>query len=252
MLARDVRKLLESPRVSGLPLSPYGPPAPLILFQGDRTTRLLSCRAQLSLLQAHLLILNSPFERGSINELRDIFPYLRMCIIITLVKRAELYNDMHQSSLPSALERAEYRSSCRESLAEAVTVTAEFSPDEYYYLDPYLGVGTFVSYWISEFIYLGLGHKVCWNRAISLLSEEPSDGLQPGSDPHTASGPSTQASQSFTAETLETQLRVLRLARRSVGMCVCLVPSGPKTLCSQLREYGRASSLNSLGRFTEV
>ena len=169
-----------------------------------------------------------------------------MCIIITLVKQAELYNDMHQNSLPSTRERVEYRSSCRESLTEAVTVTAEFSPDDYYYLDPYLGVGASISCWISEFINLGLGYKVCWNRAISLLTEESCDGLQPSSDP------STEGSSSFTAETIETQLRVLRLARRSVGMCVCLVPSGPKTLCSQLREYGRASSLNSLGRFAEV
>jgi hypothetical protein len=192
------------------------------------------------------------FKHGSINELREISPSLRLCIIITLVKQAELCNYMHQSSLPSARERVQYRSSCRESLSKAVTVTTELSADDYYYLDPYLGVGASVSYWISGFIYMGLGYKVCWDRAISLLTEESSEGSQSSSDPHTASVLSTLESPSFAAEELEAKLCVLRLARRSLGMCVCLVPSGPKTLCGQLREYRRASSLNGLGRFIEV
>lgn len=184
-----------------------------------------------------------------ISELRETRASVRLCIIITLVKQAELYHDMQQSSLPSASERAQYRSSCMGRLSEVVTVTAEFSPGDYYYLDPYVGVGASVSYCISGFIYLGLGDKVCWSRAISLLAEELSDVSKSSSD---LDGTLSRRSPSLTAGTLEAQLSVLRLARRSVGMSVCLVPGGPKSLCSQLGEYRRASSLNNLGRFTEV
>lgn len=105
---------------------------------------------------------------------------------------------------------------------------------------------------ISGFIYVGFDEKVCWNRAINLLIEESSGGLQPSPDPRVASALSTGESSPLTAETLEAQLNVLRMARRYVGMCICLVPSGPKTLCNRLMEYRRASSLNSIGRFTEV
>lgn len=183
-------------------------------------------------------------QNGPISQLRETCAPVRLCIIVTLIKQAELYNDMYQSSLPSASERVQYRSSRRESLSSAVTLTTELSPDDYYYLDPYLGVGTSVSYCISGFIYVGLGDKVCWNRAISLLTEESSDGL--------ASAPPSGENLLFAEETLAAQLNALRLARRSIGMSVCLVPSGSKTLCGQLMEYRRASSLNSLGRFTEV
>lgn len=88
-------------------------------------------------------------QPGQINELRAP---VRLCTIISLVKRAELYHDMYQKSPSSAPEMVEYRSSCRESLSEVVTVTAELSLDDYYYLDPYLGVGGSFSYCISGFI----------------------------------------------------------------------------------------------------
>lgn len=120
----------------------------------------LSVQAQLPLLQAHLLNLNSLLEQHeSINELRETCAPLRLCIIITLVKQAEVYDGMYQCSLPSAPERMQYHSGCRESLSEAATVTTELSPDDYYYLDPYLGVGVSVPYRFSGFIYLGLATR---------------------------------------------------------------------------------------------
>lgn len=159
---------------------------------------------------------------------------------------------MCHNSLLSAPERVQYRSRCRECLSEAVAITAELSPDDYYYLDPYLGVGASVSHFVSGPIDLGVGDKVCWNRAISLLTEEQSTGLQPSSDHHMTFVPAMRRAPSFAEEALGTQLRVLRLARRSVGTSVCLVPSGPKTLCGQLMEYRKAGNLHSSGRFTEV
>jgi hypothetical protein len=117
-------------------------PLPLILPEGDRAARLLSCQALLSILQAHLRNLNSALEQHrSINRDREARASARLCIIISLIKQAELYNDMHQNSLPSAPERVQYRSTCKERLAEAVNVMTELLPDDYYYLDPYLGVG---------------------------------------------------------------------------------------------------------------
>jgi hypothetical protein len=75
---------------------------------------------------------------------------------MTLITQAELYDDMCHNSLLSATEGVQYRSRCRECLSEAVETTAELSPDDYYYLDPYLGVGTFVSHFLSRPIDLGL------------------------------------------------------------------------------------------------
>lgn len=215
MLARDVRTLLASPMVPG-----------------DHVARIFSCQNLLSLLQAHLLSLNSVLERRkSIDGDREGRASVRLCIIVSLVKQAELYGEICQSSLPSAPDQVQYRSSCRECLSKAVAVTTELSPDDYYYLDPYLGV--------------------CWSRAIDLLTEGLSDGSQTCQDPDTIVAPSARG-PSFTEESLDAQLNVLRLARRSVGMSVCLVPNGPKTLCAQLTEYRRGSGFHSLGRFTEV
>ncbi|KAF9650238.1 hypothetical protein BDM02DRAFT_1491381 [Thelephora ganbajun] len=215
MLARDARTLLGSPIVSG-----------------NHVTRLLSCQTQLSFLQSHLPNLNSLLgQYGPISGGRETCASVRLCIIITLVTQAELYDDMCHNSLLSASEGVQYRSRYRECLSEAVAITAELSPDDYYYLDPYLGV--------------------CWNRAISLLTKEQPSGFQPSLGSHMTMVSSIQRA-SFTAETLGAYLSVLRLARRSVSMSVCLVPGGPKTLCGQLTEYRRPGSLNSLGRFTEV
>jgi len=177
---------------------------------------------------------------------------VRLCIIITLVTQAELYDDICHNSLLSAMERVQYRSHCKERLSEVVAITAELSPDDYYYLDPYLGVGASVLRVLSRPIDPGVGDKVCWNRAINLLVEEQPDGFQQTSDVHMTLVSSTQRASSFTVEMLDTQLSVLRLARRSVGMSVCLVPSGPKTLCDQLMDYRGRNNLHSLGRFTEV
>jgi hypothetical protein len=176
---------------------------------------------------------------------------VRLCIIITLVKQAELYDDICQNSLPSAPEMVQYRSRCRECLSEVVVITAELSPDDYYYLDPYLGVGVSISYYICGPINHGLGDKVCWNRAISLLTEGLPNGSKPSLAPPMALIPPMPRVSSFT-EARDAQINVLRMARRSVGMSVCLVPSGPKPLCSQLMEYRRANGLNNLGRFAEV
>lgn len=68
-------------------------------------------------------------------------------MIITLVKQAELYDDMRKSSLPSASERTQFHTRCRECLSKVVVTTAELSPEDYYYLDPYLGVGTSIPHW---------------------------------------------------------------------------------------------------------
>ena len=89
-------------------------------------------------------------QHGSVNELRENCAPARLCIIVTLVKRAEVYNEMYKSSLPSAPERVQYRSSCMDSLSEVVTVTAELSPDDYYYLDPYLGVCASISWRVFQ------------------------------------------------------------------------------------------------------
>jgi len=159
---------------------------------------------------------------------------------------------MCHNSLLSATERVQYRSRCKECLSEAVAITAELSPDDYYYLDPYLGVGASISQFLSRPIDLGVGDKVCWNRAINLLTKEQPNGLQQSSDVQMTLVSSTQRTSPFTAETLDAQLSVLRLARRSVYMSVCLVPSGPKTLCDQLMEYSRMDNFHSLGRITEV
>ena len=167
------------------------------------------------------------------------------------MKQAELYGDICQSLLPSAPDQVQYRSSCRECLSKAVAVTTELSPDDYYYLDPYLGVGPSVSSRIFGFVNPEFGNKVCWNRAISLLTGELSDGSQTCQDPDTIVAPSARGPP-FMEEPLDAQLNVLRLARRSVGMSVCLVPTGPKTLCDQLMEYRRGGGFYSLGRFTEV
>jgi hypothetical protein len=156
---------------------------------------------------------------------------------------------MCHKSLLSTPERAQYHSRCGECLFELVATTAEFSPDDYYYLDPYLGVGVSISRFISGQIDRGAGDKVCWNRAINLFTEEQPNGLQPSLDPHITLASSMQRVLPFTAETLDANLSVLHVARRCVGMSVCLVPSGPKTLCGQLMAYRRA---NSFGRFTEV
>ena len=177
---------------------------------------------------------------------------VRLCIIITLVTQAELYDDICHNSLLLAMERVQYRSRCKECLSEVVAITAELSPDDYYYLDPYLGVRASVLRVLSRPIDLGVGDKVCWNRAINLLVEEQPDGLQQTSGVHMTLVSSTQRALPFTVEKLDTQLSVLRLARRSVGVSVCLVPSGPKTLCDQLMENRRTNNLRSLGRFTEV
>ena len=166
---------------------------------------------------------------------------VRLCIIMTLIIQAELYDDMCHNSLLSATERVQHRSRCKECLSEAVAVTAELSPDDYYFLDPYLGVGASVSYF-SRPTDPRVGDKVCWNRAINLLTEEQPDGPQPSSDVHMALVSSMQRASSFAVETIDAQLSVLHLARRSVGMSVCLVPSGPKSLCSQLMEYRRANN----------
>lgn len=225
----------------------------LILFEGDRTTRLLSCQTQLSFSQTHLLNLNSLLEKhGTINEDRETCAAVRLCIIITLVTQAELHDDMRHNSFLSAPERVQHHSSCRQCLSQAVAVTVELSTDDYYYLDPYLGVGASVSHFIFGPIDLRVGDKVCWNRAIILLTEEQPNGLKPDLDPQMSLVPAMQRASLSGAETLDGQLSVLRLARRSVGMSVCQVPSGPKTLCDQLMEYRRANSLDSLGRFTEV
>jgi len=188
-------------------------------------------------------------QHSTIDKDHETCVSVRLCMIITLVTQAELYDDMCHNSPLSAPERVQYRSRCRECLSGVVAVTAELSHDDYYYLDPYLGVGFSISRFISGSIDLGAGDKVCWNRAINLFAEEQHDGLQPSSDPHMTLVSSTQGSSPFTAETLEANLSVLRMAGRSVGVSVCLVPSGPKTLCSQLMDYRRASGS---GRFTEV
>lgn len=171
---------------------------------------------------------------------------VQLCIIITSITQADLYDDVCRNSLLSAPERDQCRSRCRECLSSAVAATVEFSPDDYYYLDPYLGVGAFLSHSVSGPVDLGVGDKVCWNRAINLLTEEQPDRHQPDSDTHMTLVSSTQRPLPFTPETLDAKLSVLRLARKAVGMSVCLVPSGPKTLCSQLMEYRRA---NGLGGF---
>jgi len=188
-------------------------------------------------------------QHSTIDKDHEIRVSVRLCIIITLITQAELYDDMCRDSLLSAPERARYRSHCRECLSEVVTTTTELSPDDYYYLDPYLGVGSSISHFISGSIDIRAGDKVCWNRAISLFAEEQANRPQPSSDPHMTLVSSTQGSSSFTTEALEVNLGVLRMARRSVGASVCLVPSGPKTLCGQLMDYRRA---NGFGRFTEV
>lgn len=72
---------------------------------------------------------------------REIRAPVRLCIIITLLTQAELYDDMCHNFLLSATERVQYRSCCRDRLSEAVAITTELSPDDYYYLDPYLEVG---------------------------------------------------------------------------------------------------------------
>jgi len=188
-------------------------------------------------------------QHSTIDNDHETCVSVRLCIIITLVTRAELYDDICCDSLLSAPERARYRSRCRECLSEVVVTTTELSPDDYYYLDPYLGVGPSIPRFISGSIDLGAGDKVCWNRAISLFAEGYPNSPQPTSEPHVTLVPSMQEPLSFTAEALEANLSVLRMARRSVGASVCLVPSGPKTLCSQLMDYRRA---NGFGRFTEV
>jgi hypothetical protein len=128
-------------------------PPSLILLEGDGAARLLSCQALLSLLQAHLRNLNSTLgQHRSISGDREARASARLCIIISLIKQAELCNDMHQNSLPSAPERVQYRSTCREHLAEAVHVMTELSPDDYYYLDPYLGVGPSTPYYIPNLL----------------------------------------------------------------------------------------------------
>ena len=188
-------------------------------------------------------------SHSTINKDHETCVSVRLCIIITLVTRAELYDDICRDSLLSAPERARYRSCCRESLSEVVATTTELSPDDYYYLDPYLGVGSSISRFISGLIDVGAGDKVCWNRAISLFSEEQANRPKPSSDPHMALVSSTRGPSSFTAEALEANLSVLRMARRSVDASVCLVPSGPKTLCGQLMD---CRGVNSFERFTEV
>ena len=159
---------------------------------------------------------------------------------------------MRHNSFLSASERVKYHSQCRDCLSKAVAVTAELSPDDYYYLDPYLGVGASVLHFVSGPIDLGVGDKVCWTRAIILLTEEQPNELQPSLDPLMSLIPAMQRVSLSTAETLDGQLSVLRLARISVGISVCLVPNGPRTLCDQLMEYRRANSSHGLGRFTEV
>ena len=188
-------------------------------------------------------------QHNTVDKDHETCVSVRLCIIITLVTRAELYDDICRDSLLSAPERARYRSHCGECLSEVVVITTELSPDDYYYLDPYLGVGSSISRFISGSIDLGAGDKVCWDRAISLFAEEQPGRPQPSSDPHITLVSPTQGPSSITAEELEANLSVLRMARRSVGASVCLVPSGPKTLCGQLMDYRRA---NSFGRFTEV
>ena len=173
---------------------------------------------------------------------------MRLCIIITLVTQAELYDDMARDPLLSAPESIQYRSHRKEYLSEVVAITAELSPDDYYYLDPYLGVGSSTSHFVSGSIDLG-GDKVCWNRAMTLLADEQPNKPQPSSDSNVTLVSSKQALPMFTAEALEANLSVLRMARRSVGASVCLVPSGSKTLCGQLVDCRRT---NGFGRFTEV
>lgn len=180
---------------------------------------------------------------------RETRASVRLSIIMALITQAELYDDMCHNPLLSAKERVQCRGRCGECLSEVVAITAELSPDDYYYLDPYLGVGASVSHFFSRPIDPRVGDKVCWDRAINLLTKEQP---QPSSDVHMTLVSSTQGASSFNVETLDSQLTVLRLARRSVGMSVCLVPSGPKTLCSQMMEYRRANNLQSLGRFTEL
>ena len=203
---------------------------------------------QLSSLQSHVHNLNSVLKRhDTINRDHETWVSVRLCFVITSVTQAELYDDLYHNSLLSAPERVQYRSRCRECLCEVVATTAEFSPDDYYYLDPYLGVGASISCFISRSIDLGAGDKVCWNRAISLLTkEQPSRAC---SDLELTLVSSTQGVSSLTVETLDANLSVLHLARKYVGASVCLVPIGPKTLCGQLMEYRRT---NSLRRFTEV
>jgi len=160
-----------------------------------------------------------------------------------LVTQAELYDEMCRNSLLTATERVQHRSRCKECLSEAAAITVELLPDDYYYLDPYLGVGASISHLFCRLADPRVGDKVCWNRAINLLAEEQPNEPQPSSDVQMALVPVS----SFTAETLDAQLSVFHLARRSLGMGVCLVPSGPKTLCSQLMEYRRTNNSYAWG-----
>ena len=184
-------------------------------------------------------------QHSTIDKDHETCVSVRLSIIVTLVTQAELYDDMSHDSLLSTPESVRYHSRRRECLSEVVAITAELLPEDYYYLDPYLGVGSSIARCISRPIDAG-DDKVCWNRAISLFAEEQPDSPQLSSDPHVTLVPSTPP---FAAETLDANLSVLYMARRSVGASVCLVPTGPKTLCGQLMDYRRA---NSFGRFTEV
>ena len=89
-------------------------------------------------------------QHGSTNGDDEVRASARLCTIISLVKQAELYNDIGQNSLSSARERVQYYSSCKECLSEVVAITAEFSHDDYYYLDPYLGVGASLHTYSSD------------------------------------------------------------------------------------------------------
>lgn len=189
-------------------------------------------------------MLEQHVERG-----HETWAPVRLCIIITLVTQADLYDDMCHNSLLSAPERVQYRSRCRECLSRVVAVTAELTPDDYYYLDPYLGVGALISRLVSGPIDLDFANKVCWNRAINLFTEGQPDEYQPSLDPRMTLVSSAQGLSPLTAGTLDADLSVLRLARRSVSISVCLVPSGPKTLCSHLMECRRATSF---GRFAGI
>jgi hypothetical protein len=107
-------------------------------------------------LQTHLHDLNLVLERhATIDRDHETRASVRLCIIVTLVAQAELYNDMYHNSLLSASEGAQSRSRCRGCLSEVVATTAELSLDDYYYLDPYLGVGTSILHFVSGSTDLG-------------------------------------------------------------------------------------------------
>lgn len=103
------------------------------------------------MLQTHLHNLGFVLgQHGMINEDHETRVSVQMCIIITLVAQAELYDDMYHNLLLSASEGVLSHSRCWECLYEVVAITAELLPDDYHYLDPYLGVGASISYFVCS------------------------------------------------------------------------------------------------------